>query len=154
MKKELEKVKESREKKIGKSLIVVGPTGIAKTAYLLVYLGQELGLKVLKVNNLDGLRYYKGEGAIVYDDISRSEVEYLTREQIIALMDSENSSTVSIKHGSIEIPENIQKIWIANIDPYFMNDSFKDGAVVRRVLKVILENKSLIKPIEDNKEKE
>ena len=136
----------------GKALLLTGPTGTGKTLSMLAWSVNILGIKPFITNRIDGLRYYKDEKLIIYDDIPNHELEDLGREEILKLVDcSSVDTTVNIKHGSQLIPGNTQKILIANIEFKDYNHKFNDAAVERRVIKykvnetLIPEEKLMIK---------
>lgn len=109
----LNRVLQSKDIKDGlKSLFMVGLPGTGKTQMMLSLLRRQNRTPLI-VNNFDGLRFFsESNDCIIIDDANWSEVA--NRETLIKIIDSQDKSTLSIKHGSVSIPSNTQRFIISN----------------------------------------
>lgn len=121
-----------------KVLVIQGYPGTGKTQFLLAYLEQKLGLRVLVINNREGLAKYNPSkyDAIIYDD---PDIKNESREQLIALCDN-LEQVVKIRYTNVVIPKNTPKAFIVNKDLSFFNPAFIDPALMRRVISYKLPN--------------
>lgn len=138
----LEIFRESLDVGEGKVFVLQGPPGCGKTQFLKSYLEQNLGLKVLVVNDIEGLRHFKPEKytAILFDDPDfRSE----NRERLIQALDCERM-VVRVRYVSVTIPANVPKAMTLNFPPEKLNKAFCEGALQRRMIKFKLESKEVL----------
>jgi len=122
-----------------KTLVLVGEPGAGKSVFLETFVLEVLGLKPLKINNIDALRFFdpSKHNAIILDDVS--DLETLTREGMVNLIDSVAATTHNIKHGTVAIPSETLRCVALNNLPRFFN--FRDLAIHRRVQIYQLDNK-------------
>jgi hypothetical protein len=135
---------------------IEGKTGTGKTAFLIAYL-EQFNIPFFRVCNLDGLRFYKGEPIIIYDDFDWNNPS-IQRENAIHLLDVNSSATISIKHSSVHIKEGPKFILtnkpLKDYSTYINNHIFSLDEIQRRVFSYSLKE-SLIKDsntsLEDSK---
>jgi len=142
LKEALEIFRESLDIEEGKVFVLQGEPGCGKTQFLKSYLEQELGLKVLVINDLEGLRHFDPEKytAILFDDPDfRNE----SRERLIQALDCERM-VVRVRYTSVTIPANIPKAITLNFPPEKLNKAFEEGALQRRILKFKLQSKEIL----------
>ena len=143
-------------KKPYKTVVLNGEPGSGKTKFLMAYCMERLKAEPLIINNLDGLRFYNGQPVIIMDD--EAWPADIPRENLIKLVDSEDSTTLNIKHASVQIPENTWRIISTNTREFVQPkagaievgapNSYNDEAVQRRIsVHVLGKGVSLIKPI-------
>lgn len=113
-----------RKYKTKKALWIHGPTNTGKTEY-----AKTLFDKPLLVRHMDQLRginthFYDG---IIFDDMSFS---HWPRESVIHLCDLQNASGINIKHGVVELPAKVPRVFVSNV-PIFNEDPTK--AINRRI---------------------
>jgi hypothetical protein len=145
---------ENIEKNIqNKALYIKGESGTGKTQMIKTLLIEHFNKNPLIINNFDSLREYKKNthDAIVFDDCSLAE---LNREQLIKLLDLEESVTLKARYSNIRLEENLTRIFISNRDleniiSYTVR--LPDLAIDRRV-EIIEIKDSLIKVKEKIKE--
>lgn len=105
-----------KSKKSERMLYVKGASGTGKTQFLLTLIKGEYRLNPLVVSNLDGIRFFKAEvhTAILFNDFNWNELKY-EREKLIHLLDVESACTISVKHSSLYIPENVARFAASNL---------------------------------------
>lgn len=136
-------------------LILYGGSGFGKTA-LAKSLMSFLGKKYMIVSDINDLKEFHNSdfNAIIFDDLN---LENLTREQIVHLVDVEEDRHIRVLYGTARVPSSTSKIFTLNyINPLTRNN---DRAIVRRVqiCKISkpvykLPDKQLNKLIESNEE--
>jgi len=126
-------------------LFLKGASGTGKTQYITT-LAKENGLNVHRVNNLDGMRFFRAgfHNAIFYDDFSWDELKD-NRETLIHLIDIESSCTLSIKHSSILIAEGIPRFASSNYSlDHYLGELANLPEISRRIYFFDIGNTSLI----------
>jgi len=106
------------------SLWILGPSGIGKTTWALTYAEKPS----LFVRHLDTLRQYRCgyHQSLIFDDMSFS---HLPRQAQIALVDRFHPQQIHIRYSVVNLPANIQKIFLSN-DTIFTTP---DEAIYRRI---------------------
>lgn len=102
----------------------MGEPGSGKTKYLIAHCREVLNVEPLIINNIDGLRFYNGQPVIILNYVTLPPE--ITRENLIKLVDSEDSTTLNIKHSSVLIPENTQRFFPTNTREFYQP---KDSAI-------------------------
>lgn len=118
-----------------KTVYLKGISGSGKTELIKTILTEVKGLNPLIINNIDSLRLFNSSihTAIVFDDCS---LEELDRTQLIALLESENQTTIKVRYNNIILPSNLPKFIIQNKYLHEILNSkidIKDEAILRRV---------------------
>lgn len=106
------------------SLHLQGEPGTGKTEFVKSWLNHH-GYTYLRVTHLDGLKKYRGEDFIMFDDVS---FMHLPRETQIHLCEVKNSADIHCRHTVAHIPAGTKKIFLSNYG-IFTNDP----AINRRV---------------------
>ena len=122
-----------------RTLILHGKTNMGKT-----YFVQALTQDYLFISAREGLKEYISQKYIIFDDFHG--FEDASREEIIALLDSEQNRILNVKHGSVKLLAGTRRIIVTNIHWNIMCKHSKDPAVQRRVkIHFILDNYELYK---------
>jgi hypothetical protein len=139
-----------KSKKHERMLFIKGASGTGKTQYIQT-LAKENGLNILRVNHLDGMRFFESgvHTGIFFDDFRWGELKD-DREILIHLLDVESSCTLSIKHSSILIAEGIPRFASSNYSlDYYLGELANLPEISRRIYFFDIGNTSLIR--EDQK---
>jgi hypothetical protein len=125
------------------SVFLIGPPGSGKTQFILAYLREALNLTPLVLNNFDSIRNFDSSAhtCLVFDDCQG--LSFLSREEIIKLIDSEVPTTHRILHGSKSIDKPTLRVFIMN-PPIPAVFNLDDLAISRRIR--IFEFKGSLKP--------
>ena len=122
-------------------LVIYGPGNTGKTE-LAKSVIKSMGLTPVFCRDRNSLRHESIRGdktGIIYDDLHISD---LSREEIIHIMDTENSTHMRVLYSVVEIPANVPRIFTTNdlnrvLKPRFSVDIPKE--IMRRVTLVNVE---------------
>lgn len=108
----------------GRSLLVVGKSGIGKTQLALATYP-----KALFVSHIDQLKEFVPEehDAIIFDDMS---FKHLPRSAQIHLVDQDQPRAIHVRYGTAWIPARTPKVFLSNIEDIF---DMQDSAIRRRI---------------------
>jgi len=133
------------------ALMLLGSSATGKTAFMLAFIKEQLGLNPLKIESLDGLRFFNPgvNTAILYDDVDFETLRN-SRESLIHYLDCENSSTIRILHGTVNIPKGIPRFITSNrkLDFYVRPDILKLQEIQRRYQTIDIGDSKLYRIIE------
>ena len=107
------KIREFMEKP-EKTLYLSGGSGIGKTEMLKMLFAKKYGAEnFLRVNNLEGLKELltKRYKAIILDDV---DLNKLTPEEILGILDVANTHIQRILYGTVEIPAGLTRALVTN----------------------------------------
>jgi len=132
------------------ALVLLGDSATGKTAFMLAFIKEELGLNPLKIESVDGLRFFNPgvHTAILYDDVDFETLRH-SRESLIHYLDCENSSTIRILHGTVSIPRGIPRFITSNrkLDHYIRPDILRLQEIQRRFKTIDIGNTKLYRVI-------
>lgn len=108
----------------GRSLLVVGESGIGKTQ-----LAVATYPRALFVSHMDELKgFVAGEhDAIIFDDMS---FKHLPRTAQIHIVDQDHPRALHVRYGIANIPAKTPKIFLTNVEDIF---DMEDSAIKRRI---------------------
>lgn len=116
-----------------KALLLHGPSGTGKTEYARALIG-EGGLLVRHMDQLKKLS--EDTTGIVFDDMS---FLHWPREAVIHLLDLNNESGINVKHGCVEIPAGMPRVFTHNYDRFSVFPACDAGAIDRRVFCILID---------------
>jgi Geminivirus Rep catalytic domain len=119
------------------TVLIWGPSGVGKTELAKAVLHAK-GKRVLFVREIQALKDFEDglHNAIIFDDLNVSE---FPREQLIHLVDIDNSSDLRLLYRGKKLPAHIDRVFTTNTLSHFVRDE-----AVRRRLYVIHVSESII----------
>lgn len=112
----------------GQSLLVVSGTNQGKTEWAKSFVKFHLNKTYLRVTHIDHLKKYCGEDYIIWDDC---DFNHLPRTTQIHIAEVRNERQIHCRHTVANIPPGIINIFLANVDPF----SMQDEAISRRLFR-------------------
>jgi hypothetical protein len=117
-----------------RTLVLIGPTGIGKTEF-----AKSLFSNPLLVRHKDQLKNIQlSTDGIIFDDMSFKDI---TTEEAIHILDVENSTSVDVKHSSVELYAGLPRIITTNKEQHEILPKDPHRALERRIFCVVFVNK-------------
>ena len=116
-----------------RTLHVYGPSGVGKTKMACALFNNPLVIKPFNaVGCIEVLARFNPNfhDGIVFDEV---DLRAFSREQVIALVDFEEESVLSVRYTKILLPSGVRKIFISNVPDVWPASDIAIGAIARRV---------------------
>ena len=115
------------------ALFAYGGSGLGKTKWACAQFDNPLFVKPFNsIGCVEKLKEFNPDtnDGIVFDE---ADLRFLSREQVIALVDFDEECVLDVRYGKLEMPANVKKIFVANFPPKDILPPDTTGAINRRI---------------------